>query len=44
MPREDFFEGRWRCHLDALFALPRPRQGLPTHGDAVLAEALMGML
>ena len=44
MPREDFFAGRWRCHLDAILARPRPASAPPANGAEVIAEALLAML
>ncbi len=44
MPREDFFAGRWRRHLDAILARPRPATAPPADGAEVIAEALLEML
>jgi L-arabinokinase len=44
MPREDFFAGRWRDHLDALLAQPLPAQAPPANGAEVIASHLLGML
>ena len=43
MPREDFFGGRWRRHLDAIVARPRPPVAPPANGAEVIAEALLEM-
>jgi L-arabinokinase len=43
MPREDFFAGRWRRHLDAILARPRREAAPPAHGAEVIADALLGM-
>jgi hypothetical protein len=43
LPREDFFAGRWRRHLDAIRARPRPASAPPADGAEVIAEALLGM-
>jgi hypothetical protein len=40
MPREEFARGRWRPHLDALFAMPEAREAMPAHGAEVIADAL----
>jgi hypothetical protein len=44
MPREEFARGRWRPHLDALFAMPEAREALPAHGSQVIADALLARL
>jgi hypothetical protein len=41
MPREDFFAGRWRLHLDAILARPRPAAAPPADGAETIAEALL---
>ena len=41
MPRADFAAGRWRAHLDALFAQPDAREAMATDGAETLAEALL---
>jgi hypothetical protein len=43
MARSDFFEGRWKRHLDAITALPRA-QPVAAPGADVLAEALLDRL
>lgn len=44
MPREDFAAGRWRPHLDALFALPQRPARIRTDGAAVIADTLLERL
>jgi UDP:flavonoid glycosyltransferase YjiC (YdhE family) len=44
MPRDDFFAGRWRDHLDALLAQPLPAQAPPANGAEVIASHLLEML
>jgi L-arabinokinase len=44
MPRDEFARGRWRPHLDALFAMPEAREALPAHGAQVIADALLAHL
>jgi L-arabinokinase len=41
MPRPDFESGRWRSHLDALFAQPPPPAPPDTSGAAVIADAIL---
>jgi L-arabinokinase len=41
MPRADFFAGRWRRHLDAILARPRPAAAPPAHGAEAIADALL---
>jgi L-arabinokinase len=41
MPRSDFEAGRWRRHLDALFALPNTTSPPPTDGAELIADALL---
>jgi hypothetical protein len=41
MAREDFFAGRWRHLLDALFAMPGKFTRLPTDGADGIARALL---
>lgn len=41
MPREDFAAGRWRRHLDAVFAAPTPPDTLPDDGDTFIANRLL---
>lgn len=43
MPREDFFAGRWRGHLDAILARPRPATAPPVNGADVIADALLAV-
>jgi L-arabinokinase len=43
MPRDDFFAGRWRRHLDAIQARPRAASAPPADGAEVIAEALLEM-
>jgi hypothetical protein len=40
MPRADFFEGRWRSHLDAITALPKA-EPIPAPGAETLADTLL---
>jgi L-arabinokinase len=44
IPREDFFAGRWRDHLDALLAHPLPAQSPPANGAEIIASQLLKML
>jgi L-arabinokinase len=44
MPREDFAAGRWREHLDALFADRPPAPPPPAHGDEAIASELLALL
>jgi len=44
MPRQDFFAGRWRRHLDAILARARPAAAPPADGAEVIAEALLGRM
>jgi hypothetical protein len=44
MPRRDFEEGRWRPHLDALFAGPAPRPWPGTGGAEAVAGAVLARL
>ncbi|MCH2171591.1 hypothetical protein MK489_12475 [Myxococcota bacterium] len=44
MPREDFEDGRWREHLDALLSLPTQQDPLASDGDQVIAGALLEAL
>jgi hypothetical protein len=44
LPREDFAAGRWHTHLCALLAQAPPHEALPTHGDEVVADALIRRL
>jgi L-arabinokinase len=41
MPRADFAAGRWRRHLDALFAMPPPIPPSATDGAELIANALL---
>jgi hypothetical protein len=41
MPRADFEAGRWRAHLDALFASPGPGPGPSADGAERIADALL---
>jgi L-arabinokinase len=41
LPRDDFEAGRWRSHLDALFALPEPTEPLAANGAELIADALL---
>jgi L-arabinokinase len=41
MPRADFEAGRWRAHLDALFASPEPGPGPSADGAERIADALL---
>jgi L-arabinokinase len=41
MPRSDFEAGRWRPHLDALFALPDTAAPVATNGAEFIADALL---
>ena len=41
LPRDDFEAGRWRPHLDALFALPEPGEPLAANGAELIADALL---
>jgi L-arabinokinase len=41
IPRDDFFAGRWRQHLDALFAQPLPAQPPAANGAEVIASQLL---
>jgi hypothetical protein len=41
IPRDDFFAGRWRQHLDALFAQPLPAQAPAANGAEVIASQLL---
>ena len=44
MPRPDFEAGRWRAHLEALFAGPAPQPWPLTGGAEAVAEAVLGRL
>jgi hypothetical protein len=44
MPREDFAAGRWRTHLDALFAQPPPPLPPSAAGAAAVADAVLARL
>jgi hypothetical protein len=44
LPRHDFEAGRWRPHLDALFALPEPGEPLAANGAEFIADALLDHL
>jgi hypothetical protein len=44
IPRDDFFAGRWREHLDALLAQPLPSQAPPDNGAEVIASELLEKL
>lgn len=44
LPRDDFETGRWRPHLDALFALPETGEPLAANGAEVIADALLDRL
>jgi L-arabinokinase len=41
IPRDDFFAGRWREHLDALLAQPLPAQSPPANGAEIIAAQLL---
>jgi len=41
MPREDFARGRWRAHLERLFALPDRWPSVPLDGAAFIASHLV---
>jgi L-arabinokinase len=41
IPRDDFFAGRWREHLDALLAQPLPAQAPAANGAEVIASQLL---
>lgn len=41
IPRDDFFAGRWREHLDALLTQPLPAQAPPDNGAEVIAAQLL---
>jgi UDP:flavonoid glycosyltransferase YjiC (YdhE family) len=41
IPRDDFFAGRWRKHLDALLAQPLPAQAPAANGAEVIATQLL---
>lgn len=41
IPRDDFFAGRWRQHLDALLAQPLPAEPPATNGAEVIASQLL---
>lgn len=43
LPRADFFEGRWKRHLDAITALPKA-QPLPARGAESLADDLLSRI
>jgi L-arabinokinase len=44
MPRDDFASGRWRAHLDALFAQPEAPCELACNGADAIAEALLARI
>ena len=41
IPRDDFFAGRWREHLDALLAQPLPTQAPASNGAELIAAQLL---
>ena len=41
MPRQDFEDGRWLPHLDALFERPRPSETLRPDGATFIAKAIL---
>ena len=41
IPRDDFFAGRWREHLDALLAQPLPAQPPEANGAEIIASQLL---
>jgi len=44
IPRDDFFAGRWREHLDALLAQPLPAQAPAANGAEIIASKLLERL
>jgi hypothetical protein len=44
IPRDDFFAGRWREHLDALLAQPLPARAAPANGAEIIASQLLERL
>jgi L-arabinokinase len=44
IPRDDFFAGRWREHLDALLAQPLPARPAAADGGEIIASKLLERL
>jgi hypothetical protein len=44
LPREDFFGGRWRHHLESVLALPAPVAPWPADGADRVADTLLARL
>jgi UDP:flavonoid glycosyltransferase YjiC (YdhE family) len=44
IPRDDFFAGRWREHLEALLAQPLPTRPPAANGAEIIATQLLEML
>jgi UDP:flavonoid glycosyltransferase YjiC (YdhE family) len=44
IPRDDFFAGRWREHLEALLAQPLPAQPAAANGAEIIAAQLLERL
>jgi len=44
IPRDDFFTGRWREHLDALLAQPLPARSPRANGAEIIASQLLARI
>jgi hypothetical protein len=41
---DDLFSGRWKTHLDAVLAQPKPPERPPTDGARVIADILLALM